>query len=482
MMTCALIPFALAGALSPALGPTLGLPPASPLGVPCAVPMPASGAALIQESDRQSLERLLEEIRLERTKRLQALRPQVTAIIASIDEVKSRGKTATTDSKKRELIALGPDAQPLLIPFLNPGTGEAVTPGSRTRARIVAEVMHDVPYKGVTDALLDEVRTGTGLSRAGALYALRATEEPERALRVLIPLIDTLSSRSSDASGDGDGGNKSGLGDRGDGIYTTIACFGCPEASQFLAKEINGRNEDRRRMALEGIRYAPTQSGGPQILLLMASDNAAPLADSIADYYAANEPLLEESDHVEGLTALALSEDISDDVRQSIFKILRLSDAKLSSTHRRRIEKAFSDAAHPEVRRGALMLLARNGDRGSKRTLMDPFQERIDRDRNVAMVLRERAQVLHDIGEWSDAVKDWRLVMKLQQAGRNTGSDTIVFVGIAKSLARQRKFREAADYLGSSPLSLDALRALATDRDFLEMADSKYADAFHLEE
>lgn len=474
MMIRALIPIALAGAASHAL--------ASPPSEPSATPFAPALSAFSQESDRQSLERLLEEIKLKRTQRLQALRPEVIAIIASIDEVKSRGKTATSDSKKRELIALGPDAQPLLIQFLNPGTGETVTPGSRTRARVVAEVMHDVPYRGVTDALLDEVRTGTALSRAGALYALRTTEEPERALAVLIPLIDNLGSRAEDAPGEGPAGGDGDLGERGDDIYTAIACLDSPAASQFLAKEISGRNADRRRMALEGIRYAPTKSGAPQILLLMASDSAASLAGSIAGYYSANESLLAESDHIDGVTALALSREISNDARRNLFDILRLADSKLSSTHKRRIEKAFSDAADPEVRRGALMLLARNGDRGSKRSILDPFQERIERDRNVAMILRERAQVLHDIGDWSGAVKDWRDVMKLQQAGRNIGSDTIVFVGIAKSLARQRKFREASEYLGSSPLSLDALRALATDRDFREMAESKYADAFHLRE
>ncbi len=459
MMTRALIFLALSSGASPAL----------------ATPAPL-GYSARQEPERQSLERLLEETELERTKRLQALRPQVTAIIATIDEVKSRGKTATTDSKKRELIALGPDAQPLLIPFLNPGTGETITPGSRTRARIVAEVMHDVPYLGVTDALLNEVRTGTRLSRMGALYALRTTQEPERALKALIPVIDTLNAGSP-------GGAEDDITSfRGEEIYTTIACFDCPESSQFLSRELGGRSADRRRMALEGIRYAPPESGGPQILALIESDRAALLAGSIADYYSANYGLLESSDHADGVASLVLHGEISNEARQQLLDVLRLSDTKLSSTHKRRIEKAFADAAHPDVRRGALMLLARNGSRGPKRELLEPFEDRMERGRNVAMVLRERAQLLHDIGDWSGAVKDWRDVMKLQGEGRNIGSDTIVFVGIAKSLARQKKFREAADYLGSSPLSLDALRSLATDRDFREMAESKYADAFHLKE
>jgi hypothetical protein len=41
-----------------------------------------------------------------------------------------------------------------------------------------------------------------------------------------------------------------------------------------------------------------------------------------------------------------------------------------------------------------------------------------------------------------------------------------------------KKFREARSYLSQGPISVAELQALGTDRDFLEMRESRYGDVF----
>ena len=98
----------------------------------------------------------------------------------------------------------------------------------------------------------------------------------------------------------------------------------------------------------------------------------------------------------------------------------------------------------------------------------------------MAFAYRNRAELNHSIGDWSAAVKDWRSAMKTSKALRLRGDERRQQVGIAKSLARMKKYREAAEYLKDSPLTLRELQELGRDRDFRDMLDSKWGQVFRL--
>ena len=124
----------------------------------------------------------------------------------------------------------------------------------------------------------------------------------------------------------------------------------------------------------------------------------------------------------------------------------------MSTAAKRKLEKDYGDASSSDLRRAALLLLARNKDRSAKRDLLEPFEEQIAAGgRMVAFAYRNRAELHHSIGDWSAAVKDWRSAMKTSKALRLRGDERRQQVGIAKSLARMKKYREAAEYLGTPP-------------------------------
>ncbi|MEL6905212.1 MAG: hypothetical protein AAFP22_07395, partial [Planctomycetota bacterium] len=130
------------------------------------------------------------------------------------------------------------------------------------------------------------------------------------------------------------------------------------------------------------------------------------------------------------------------------------------------------------VRVAAKKLLARRGSRSAKRDLLAPYDDRIRNRSNVTGALAQRAELLHELGEWNAALRDWRQVIESE---RMSSWKEAMLLGYARTLSRAKKYRDARDVLQRTSLSLAQLRGLATDRDFREMAASRYSDAFHLE-
>ena len=69
--------------------------------------------------------------------------------------------------------------------------------------------------------------------------------------------------------------------------------------------------------------------------------------------------------------------------------------------------------------------------------------------------------------------------MKASKAQRLQGDESREQVGIAKSLAHMKKYREAAG-TSDSPLTLRALQELGRERDFREMRGTKWGQVFRL--
>lgn len=432
-------------------------------------PSPAWASA---QADRRSLEELLEEARRARARREAELQPQVVAVMATLDETQATRPTATTDAAKRELLGLGEDALPLLIPFLDPG-GES-TAGSRMRARIVGEVLHDLPSLGVTAALLELAVGGGPVAQRHALYALRTTPEPER---VFEPLATFTKGIRTDR---GDDQERYAALQLKANALKTIAALGTEASRAFLDGILSGGDAEDQRLALAALGEGPLDEVRGQLITLLRSPTAVALAGPVGSFLTERDELLDDEELAEAAMALALEPSIDAESRVALLDTVRLTDADVSSTHRRRLEKDYAEASLPEVRTAALQLLARHGSRSAKRALLDGFDERLAGTRNLDWAYRDRALVYHAIGDWSAAVKDWRMAMKHQQDNRFRQADGTEQVGIARSLARMGKFREAAEYLSSSPLSLADLQALARERDFREMRESKYAEVFRL--
>lgn len=474
--------------------------------------------------ERRSLESVLEDVDRELARRMGELLPEIVEIMDQLDALPSGSVTATSIARGRALEALGPDAVPLIVPFLDPG--EHPKPAWSLRSKVAAEIVANNPTPAATDGIVRVLEQGSNIGMLRALTALRTTVEPSRVFEAvrkvargeafeesaaahekeraaileeklaeevadLLEKIRNGEAAETPSSEEGDEGSESGDSlawtpspdQLQSAAFTTIAHFGTEEARAYMRGELLGDDQARRDLALSALASAP--SVGPVSGLvreLLQSSKAPAIAGALAGFYGSNEALLEDDDHAEPLFAVALAEGVSPEARVRLFDLFRLTDTDIKSSAKRDLERTFGDAAHATVRRAALLLLAREGDRGAKRELLSTFDDRLESGRNIAQILAERAALHHEIGDWKDAVKDWRDAMEAQSHGNSFRKLEGAFLGIARSLARQGKFRDALEYLEKSPLSIVQRKRLATDRDFREMAQSDLARrAFQLD-
>jgi len=449
----------------------VGAPAVPSAPVSALVSGPPAGPTLAQEG-RQSLEDLLRQAREARKQRLQALGPEVARIVSDLEELKIPTRTTRTASLQRALLELGPAAAPLMTRFLFPG--ERPTRSEVFRAELMAEVLRDLSSPVITDDLIRRATEGSALERVNALTALTGSPEPRRVTGPIQRLA-------------GDGATIGLSPEEGAAVqaaaFQTLAALGTPEGIEFIRARVSDENPAVAGAALDALRSAPLDVSSAAVLQVLASPAATRLAAALAGFYGANEELLDDLDHSRALGEVAVNPETSSEDRIELFDILRETDAKVGTPVKRKIDD-YTNFARSDVRSAALKLLARMKDRSARKELLSELGEPGgDQAFYQIQFSMDRARLLHQIGDYGGAVKDWRQALQLSQSSaRNTRNAKEMFIGIAQSLARQKKFREAKQYLEDAPISLRELQALSTRRDFRKMMESRYRDAFHLDD
>ena len=279
------------------------------VGLASPAPSDAPSATARQDdgAPTRSLEELLDEARRARARPEAELQPVVTEIMDGLDASVARRPTSRTDAAKQELMQLGAVALPLLVPYLDPG--ESPENGPRLRAQITAEVLQERPSIGVTSALLEQAAAGTTAARRGALFALRSTPEPRRALPSIVAIVRDAGKHSA---GDGEDGVQAAV---LVACYRTIAAFGIPGSTVFLSEEIASGNADRQRLAIGALEYGPTDAVVGQVVDLLRSSAAAGLAEPITGFLRRRDVLLDEEDLAEAFVDLGLRPGLSPEDR-----------------------------------------------------------------------------------------------------------------------------------------------------------------------
>jgi hypothetical protein len=444
------------------------------LGGPTAGPSIAASSASVsvapasQKGDsRRSLEDILKEVRSESGRAATALMPEVRRIVDELDKIKSPRKGPRTDAKRGELEDLGPASLPLLVSFLEPG--KELNRRTVFRSQLISEVLRGYPTETTTDALLKVADSGSAQGRLNALAALETTPEPTRVAPVIVAIAQTerLEGISPEA-----GQSVTNA------AFCTLALLDDERARDFIAESIRSSNQVLCAGALVALAEAPPETSAPHMLEFLGDvEDAKPVASAVADYYERHEALLGDPEHARALGTIAIHDTTPSEPRMRMFDTLRVTDAKIGSSIKRGVEP-FRDASRPDMRIAAQMLLARHKDRGSKQELLRPLDAKIKKNKKSITAHSERAEMYHAIGDWNAAERDWRVVMKQLAGDEITRSRKEPYIGIARALARLKKYRESASYLSQGPISVEELQALGRERDFREMRKSRFKDVF----
>lgn len=416
---------------------------------------------------RRSLEDLLREVRAERSRAMSSLLPEVARIVEEIEDLKASRSGPMSRAKASELMGLGPGVLVLLVPYLEPG--ESVSRQTVFRSELISDVLRQNPSATTTDALAQVACQGSLQARLGALNALETTNEPRRVTPSIIEL----------AAGDHTKGLKrDAIEAVSRAAFRTLAALDDDRARAFMGDALKSKNQLLCGGALSALAEAPPESSAAQVLALLETlEDPQPVASSIADYYEKHEGLLEDPEHARALGGIAVHESTPNEPRVRMFDTLRLTDAKIGTVAKRDVEP-YMEASRPDVRRAAMLLMARHKDRRARQELLEEFDERIKKDKLSVSAHSDRATIYHDIGDWNASVRDWRVVMTQMATDEISRARKEPYIGIARSLARLKKFREAASYLSQGPISVAELQKLGQDRDFAEMSESRYGDVF----
>ncbi len=425
---------------------------------------------ILTQEGRQSLEELLKQAEVARARSLEALQPEVARLAGELDGLKIPTRSSRTVARQRALQELGGDAAPLMLPFLEPGTKPRK--GSIFRAELMAEVVADLSSAAVTDELLRMAREGTPLARINALTALAGTPEPRRVTRPLQRI----------AGGGGSIGVPAELGAAvQEAAFLTLALLGTQEGIEFIKGKVSDSDATVAAAALAALSAAPIETSAGVVLQLLSTPAAPGLAMELMAFYDQHSELMDDLDHSRALGGVAVASETSSEARVELFDLLRSTDAKVGTPVKRKIDD-YTNFARSDVRTAALMLLARMKDRGARKALLEEIGEPGgEQPFFILQNASDRAQLLHEIGDYGASVKEWRRAIEASKASsRNRNKD--LFIGIAQTLARQKKYREAKQYLEDAPISLKELQSLSARRDFRGMMETRYRDAFHLDD
>lgn len=415
-----------------------------------------------------SLEDFLERARGEREALLARLVPTVEALLESVRS--SSGRPG--DARVSELAALGSEATPLLIPYLDPGR---LDPDRLDPGRLDPDKEPDEAQVRVADYAARALARMDPAPVTGELLTMLAHGSPAARIRAAAVLAHVPRSKAVTAAlrscYDESGGELQAA------CLQALLAHGDERTTALLDGVLRSDRPALIDTALEAVTITRSEASAGAVRALLASPRALRHAAGILAYYLAM-PQLADGGVIDDLARLTTGVGPGE-VKLAVLAALPRLNPRLSSL-KRRLEP-LTESRDRDLREGALIALAAMGDRGARRKVLEPYDDLVDRNQNWSQAYSRRATVLLRVGEYDDAIRDFKDALRL--AADDPTPDRESHVNLARCYALSGKPREAADWLRRAPISLEDLRALADDPDFASVRDSRFADeAFALEE
>jgi len=351
---------------------------------------------------------------------------------------------------------LGSEAAPLLVGYLEPGIDPPEATAFRTRQ--VVQVLRELASPAITEELLRRIGVGTIEGRLNALAILETSTDQDRVAPIVCDLYKVSAGRLRT------------------GAMLTLARIGGPLAKEALSAALDDEDPGVVDLALRALGQVSSNEVTARVLELAESESGAAHIQGIGAFFLSQPDIFEDQEHVITLMNLLARPSAP---RDDTVKVLR-SLVELDLSFRSKVRKAMTALVeHPnnEVQVATFILLARAGDKGARRDLLRPYNEAIANRRAYDNAYTERGDIWYLIGEYSEAIKDYKFAIKLMSARTKEEEP---FLGLARCYAQMKKYKDAKIQLDLAPVSIARLQQLSKDPAFAGMLESKYRSAFHL--
>lgn len=416
-------------------------------------------AAMIQapaaDEASGSLEAFLRRVRAERESEHARLRPRVDELVKKLGLARSASEVKKLNG---ELDALGGEAVPLLVPYLDPGP----TPSAEQDKQ--AQETAAILARARNPALLDDlVRMANGGSPKGRVFAVRVlgdapASERERALEALRALHPKVSGSL-----------------RAECVRSLARLNG---DDPLIVAALSDTHPEVLAAGLRALAAEPRKKPRPEVVALLADGNrGADVLDELVDYFCVPGQELDE-EIVVSLVRFACREDLAPAARLKVLDGLPHFGVGLTSRLRKEIEPLL-ESSDSAIKDGTLIALTLLKDGKARRDLMRFYDDQVKSNEKWPLAYQRRGDIELEIGEYRDAARDYLEAIRLHGQSARLPGNRDLWINLARAYARDNKLKAAYDALVEFGPSSELRRILKTDPDFQALAEnSKYKSLF----
>jgi len=411
---------------------------------------PASAQTGTDADGGPTLEAFLARARAERDALHARLGVEAQRLVAELEADTKPGRLSL-ENLRIELDRLGPEAAPVLVPYLEPGTEP--TDGTKFRAEEITAALQRARPAGIVAELALYTQRGSEAGRIHAIRVLGSVPERESAGEHLARIFEASkgalrleSARSLGALG----GNAS-----------------------TLQRALQDDDPEVVRTVLAALTDWKNVDAAPAVLALAREpQSAAPVVAELVAYWRAS-PEVVDMETLSAMIRLTLRQDVASADRVALLDAIPAFEEAEDRAVRRELEPVAStpDAA---VREAALICMVLLGDRGKRRVLLDAYDQPIEAQGDYWKDYSQRGAILVRIGDYSAAAKDYERAIELlarrSRNGRATNQD--LWIDLARSHVLAGKLAKAVDALEDMGLTRSLKERLRADPDFRELVES----------
>ncbi len=408
----------------------------------------------IQQDPLESLEQFLARARLKQGELFAKLGKDLEALVQRLEALTLPPTDQARDGLVDECVALGSEATPLFVRWLD--VGDASLEKERFRARQLAAALARMDTRAATADLLNLLAKGTTEGRILAARVLETSPERERVRPALNAAFQSSNGQLREAL-----------------ARALLRLW--PEDPKLLDDVFNGEDDALCAVALGVITEAKNAAAEERVRRLLGDEaRSTKHALWILGYYQAM-PELVSIGHAKELIALASNSKLPIATRLAIIDALPLFVTNSSNDLKKALDPLLN-GADLKLSESVLVVLARLGDRAAKKDLLKPYDDLVDNTPRWSQAFARRADVLRRIGDYREAERDYVKALELGRNDPNPQPET--YIGLARCASLQGHFKEAAKWLQQAPIQIAMLKALGSDPDFLKLKSSKYGDVF----
>jgi len=416
-----------------------------------------------------SLEELAREFAARRAERELALAPRLGQLVAELDALSIGAPPSERARLRGELLELGCEIGAGLVPALD--AGAAPSAAALARTELVRGLLIELRCAGLVPELARLLQTGGARTATHAFAVLAHAPASERAAatQTIVAWLEAPAASAPTAA------TEQAVPELRLAALRALARLPDPAGRALLERALIEESSAHTLELLAVLADARRADLAPAVLALARHKSAGAVAEGLCTYYLAQPELCGDAE-LAALSALATRDGAPQRGRIAVLDALPRLRERWTAELRAPLEAALVEDRDARSD-GALQLelrlcLARTGDKSARRELLRRCDAQIAENPLWRGPLQTRAEVYERLGEYDEALRDWRSVVAMQLAQATDEHEARqASISMARVQVRMGRLRDASTTLERAGLRATERHALAADPVFAPLRE-----------